>query len=337
MPRSNFYEGKNVYHVLDASGTVVQLPYDLTLPFARMIAKQTKLPERSYTFGVVFRDALNNGAPRTAREADFDIVTHEAENLALQEAEVVKVMDELLDSFPSLTIAPMCFHLSHSDLLETILSFCRIPEAQTLAVKEVLGRLNIQSMTWPKIRAELRGSTIAIPATSLDDMAQFDFRDTPENALKKLQTLFAGTKHPTKLHEVFVHLSGVVEYCRRFGVRRKVYINPLSSFNDKFYRGGVIFQCIFDNKKRDVLAAGGRYDSLIESQKVSAETSKLHAVGISIAWDRIVTSMVSMRAEVELFFVGREAFKASYHLLTAPLIQSCIQPYLQSAEEVATC
>lgn len=302
IPRSDFYENKNAYEVLDASGVILQLPYDLTLPLARMIAKQATVPEKIYTFGtVVRRDAQNNGALRTNREADFDIVTTEAKDSALQEAELIKVLDEIQDQFPSLATASMCFYISHSDLLDNILSFCRVPEAKRPAVKDVLGRLNIQTWTWQKIAADLKTS-LGISSTSLDDLARFDFRDQPEKALSHLQSIMGGTQHISQLHEVFVHLTGVIEYCKRLGVHRQIYISPLSSFNDRFYRGGTTFQSIFDNKKRDVLAAGGRYDHLIEAHHFQGKKSdtqlRRHGVGIAIAWDRIVSSMVRHESRV---------------------------------------
>ena len=48
-------------------------------------------------------------------EVDFDIISPDTLDLALKEAEMIKVLDEIVDVFPSLS--PMCFHLGHSDLL----------------------------------------------------------------------------------------------------------------------------------------------------------------------------------------------------------------------------
>lgn len=195
LPRSCYYENKNAFQLLDASGTLVQLPYDLTLPFARMIARGAKVAEKNFTFGVVFRDPLTNGAPRSNREADFDIVSHDSRDLALKEAEIIKVMDELIDEFPTLLAAPMCFHVSHAKLLELIMDFCRIETRQRPAVQEILGKLNIQEWTWSKIKTELRNVSVGVSSTSLDELARFDFRDTPDKTLVKLQGIFAGVSN----------------------------------------------------------------------------------------------------------------------------------------------
>lgn len=310
IPRSEYYSRGDVAQVLDASGTLVQLPYDLTLPLARTIARQDHVPERSFTFGMVFRESPSGGAPRNNREADFDIVSYTSKDLALAEAEIIKGVDDILNEFPCFTKTAMCFHISHTGLLDIILEHCRVSPSQWGAAKEVLGKLNIGPWTWQKIRTELRSPTINIASTSLDELAQFDFRDTSEKAFTRLQTLFAGTKHLPRVHAIFTHISGLFEYLKRFGLRRNVYFSPLSNFNGMFYRDAVMFQCLFDTKKRDILAAGGRYDSLIEDHRPSSLGSgyrpSLHGVGASIAWDRLVSAMARYQKQSGTAFLKQQ-------------------------------
>jgi eukaryotic translation initiation factor 2-alpha kinase 4 len=79
---------------------------------------------------------------------------------------------------------------------------------------------------------------------------------------------------------------------KRLKVKRKVYINPLSSYNNKFYKGNILFQCLYDTKRRDVFAAGGRYDRLIqEVSKTSSVRSQAHAVGFNLKFDSLCASM----------------------------------------------
>jgi len=274
FPRSSYYINSNVVQLLDASGTLVQLPYDLTLPHARSLAKQPALAEKSFAFGNVYRDVFTGGAPRSNGEVDFDIVSYDTKDLALKEAEVIKVIDEIVDEFPPLASSQVCFHLSHSDLLELVMEFSRISIPQRPAVKEILSKLNIHDWTWQKIRNELRSPTLAIPSTSLDDMARFDFRDTAEKAFAKTRTIFQGTGIADKAEKVFRHMQSFLGYMKQFNVRRKVYISPLSCFNEKFYTGGILFQCLYDTKRRDVLAAGGRYDRLVEDLRSKVPQSR---------------------------------------------------------------
>jgi translation initiation factor 2-alpha kinase 4 len=85
------------------------------------------------------------------------------------------------------------------------------------------------------------------------------------------------------------HLKEVAEYCKRFGVTTKFYVNPLNSLRENFFVGGILFSCVYDKRVRDVFAAGGRYDHLIKEQrpKIGGNFEERHAVGFSLAWERL--------------------------------------------------
>ncbi|KAL1626626.1 eukaryotic translation initiation factor 2-alpha kinase [Diplodia seriata] len=297
FPTSDHYEEQNVVKLFDSSGTLVQLPYDFTLPYARSIARQAPPVEKTYTIGHVYRDAFTGGEPRSNGEADFDIISYNSLDLALKEAEVVKVMDEVIDEFPSLSTAPIVFQINHADLLDLIMESCRIATPLRRSVKQILNRLNIHDWTWQKIRSDLRSPTVGVSSTSLDDLAKFDFSDSPEKAFSKIQSLLAGTEFLDKTHAIFAHLRTVLGYLKKFNVHRQIKVNPLGTFNEKFYAGGFMFQCLYDTKRRDVIAAGGRYDALIEEHRSKAQgkSSSCHAVGLNLGWDRLVASMARLQ------------------------------------------
>lgn len=120
------------------------------------------------------------------------------------------------------------------------------------------------------------------------------FTDTPEKVQQKLQLLMEGTEFADRLPPIFARIKALVSYIKGFDVKRKVYVNPLASLNDKFFRGSILFQCIFDGKRRDVFAAGGRYDQLIQefSPKLLYSRSQAHAVGFNLSLDKLSSSMV---------------------------------------------
>ncbi|KAL9102752.1 MAG: hypothetical protein Q9187_009087, partial [Circinaria calcarea] len=101
QPSSAHYSSTAV-RLLNSSGTLVQLPYDLTLPNARMLAKQPKCGRKTFAFADVYRENPTGGHPKRHGEVDFDIVSYDNLDLALREAEVLKVIDEILDITPSL-------------------------------------------------------------------------------------------------------------------------------------------------------------------------------------------------------------------------------------------
>jgi translation initiation factor 2-alpha kinase 4 len=176
-PRSPHY-GQNAVHLLDKNGTVLQLPFDLVMGHARSLARVTSVavPQRSYSFGSIFRDRNDGGQPDVHGEVDFDIVTTDALDLALKEAEVIKVLDEIVTVFPTTSSTPMCFQLGHSDLLQLIFEFCGVEVGARQAAAEVLSKFNIRNFTWQKVRSELRSPAVGISATSVDELQRFDFR-----------------------------------------------------------------------------------------------------------------------------------------------------------------
>ncbi|MCJ1421819.1 hypothetical protein MMC32_008186 [Xylographa parallela] len=301
LPNSRFYSNAAA-RLLDANGTLVQLPYDLTLPNARILAKQPLAVRKTYAFGDVYRAALPGSHPKSHREVDFDIASHDNLDLAIREAEVIKVLDEIIEVFPSLDSANMCYHISHSRLLDCVLTFCDIAKEKWDVVKESLSKLNVGQWTWAKIRNELRAPGIAVPSTSLDDLQKFDFRDIYDKAIPKLRSLLSGTED---LESTFSHLEAVITYLARFDVKGKIYINPLSSLNDKFYRGNILFQCLFNTKSRSVLAAGGRYDQLIQQHRPNQEIEDRHAVGFNLGWDRLFASMIRHQGNAAKSFVRK--------------------------------
>lgn len=84
------------------------------------------------------------------------------------------------------------------------------------------------------------------------------------------------------------HLKEVYEYAKRLGVTSKIYLCPLVSMNEVFFKGGILFACMYDKKGRDIFAAGGRYDSLIREYRprIGNRVEERHAVGFSLNWEK---------------------------------------------------
>ncbi|KAM0719158.1 hypothetical protein Q7P37_005063 [Cladosporium fusiforme] len=298
FPRSGYYNNPNVVQLLDASGNLVQLPYDLTLPHARQLARKEAPLRHVFTFDRVYRDTFSGGPPRANEEVDFDIISPvDSDDQAMDDAEIIKILDEVTEELPDLSSSgSICFHLNHANILDVILESCRVPIAQQAAVKECISKLGYHSFTWAKIRVELRSAAIGLSITTVNDLQQFDFRDSPEKAFAKVRALLdtAGPRLIAKLESGIKHIKDVLQYLNHIGIYHKAYLTPLGSFNAKFYDGGMLVQCVHERKSmRDVIAAGGRYDSLIRAQRTSsASHNPQGAVGISIGLDRLVANIL---------------------------------------------
>ena len=182
FPKSSFNKG-NTLQVLDRSGNVLQLPFDTTVPIARLLAKRGPQVGKLFSFSQIYREN-RDAMPGVFPLLDWDIISAAGDDLAMADAEVIVVMNETLDAFPSIyTTSNMMFVVSHGRLLDIILDHCRITNNRG-AVRAILSRLNIQDFGWSKAKVEF--GTLYITATSLEDLQCFDFRDDPETAFQKM-------------------------------------------------------------------------------------------------------------------------------------------------------
>lgn len=119
FPKSPVYNMPNRFLLLDVSGTVLQLPFDMTLPHARMLANTRPAYRRSFSFGNVYRseDPSGGGEPREFGEVDFDVLSADQSDFAIAEAEVMKVLDEIVVEFFPSKKSLACFSINHADLL----------------------------------------------------------------------------------------------------------------------------------------------------------------------------------------------------------------------------
>ncbi|KAI5284775.1 hypothetical protein KEM54_001079, partial [Ascosphaera aggregata] len=166
--------------LLGPSGNLLQLRYDLTFPYARAIAKKIAatnkpgtLVEKTFAFGNVYRRKAVHGEPEQLKEVDFDIVTADYVDFPLKAAEVIKVLDEIIEEFPPLRNTNMCFHLNHEDILEAIMGFCNIDSKLRPAVKDAISHLRAKRSV-EQVRADLL--ELGVASTSINDLFRFDFR-----------------------------------------------------------------------------------------------------------------------------------------------------------------
>lgn len=119
--------------------------------------------------------------------------------------------------------------------------------------------------------------------------------DSPDRVFQKLKVLLEGTGTFERASTAIAHLKDVVKYIQRFGVTSKIFITPLGSVREKFYKGGMLFSCLYDRDRKEVFAAGGRYDSLIREfrPKMIRQHEICHAVGFNFAWENLAQSMYS--------------------------------------------
>lgn len=293
IPRSTNYDTNNVVELMDPTGSILQLPYDFTLPFARRLAEVVPNFKKSFTFGHVYRSLeREKGAhPISVGEIDFDIAARDSTDMSFDEAETIEVLDEIISLFPSFKQSSLCIYINHSDVLHTILDHCRFSGPQKSSALRLLGA-NGQAPANKDVKNELL-SNFALSPSSLNDLELFGFREDVDKTEQRLLKLMEGIDLPKSFRDAIINIRMVVDYLSRFKIDRKIYFAPLSHYNEVFYRSGIMFQAVVEEKQRIIIAAGGRYDKLVDRYRhVSLDgVLPVHAVGFNLAFERIVDSM----------------------------------------------
>ncbi|RVD88070.1 uncharacterized protein DFL_002268 [Arthrobotrys flagrans] len=296
VPDSQYYEEEEAMRLITERGDLVQLRYDQVLPYARQLATQEQNYTKSYSFGVVFRENGHGfGQPSSYGEVVFDIIS-KGRDTDLKEAETIKVMDEIIDSFTFFRGAKMEFNINHLDVLRLIFDFCGIAQSARRTLLAELSKLNMGEK-WDTILRDLKAGKV-ISTASIAELKRFDWREQDfEKGFKRLRNITSNCKTFPSCSKAFDHLRNVFDYLKKFGVKKKVYFTPLNIYDHQYYHGGLVYTCSSDGTQmvRQTIASGGRYDDLIKASRpisTPADVGKIHAVGFKLSFDALTRGIL---------------------------------------------
>lgn len=133
-------------------------------------------------------------------------------------------------------------------------------------------------------------SIAGLPKNVLHDLEQCSTPGDFHHVRAKLEEIFPSSRR--KLLTAMDEIAAVITFARSSGVTRKIVFRPTLSRNAEFFRGGFMFECVRRGKHNEVLAFGGRYDSLLEHFKEPARQSrKVSGVGMSLNGDQLTRIM----------------------------------------------
>ncbi|XP_078419056.1 eIF-2-alpha kinase GCN2 isoform X2 [Cetorhinus maximus] len=293
MPKNKkLYEGSEGAYFMDHSGMLIMLPHDLRVPFARFVARNNITSLKRYCIERVFRPRkLDRCHPRELLECAFDIVTPITNNL-LPDAEVIYTIVEIIQEFPVLQKRNYRIHLNHTGLLRAVILHCGIPEDKLQQVYNILcdsmmGKLTRQEVEAKFYNLSLSQNNLLLLYKHIENKLDL------EELKVMLSPLMKGKLVVCQLvKQALKELEEVMELLKKLDVKLQVVINLGLAYKVQQH-SGVIFQFVALVKRRhhivpDILAAGGRYDSLIlEFQRPQVVGPVSSAVGVSLALDKI--------------------------------------------------
>ena len=316
------------------SAAGVGMRFDLTVPFARIIAQyhpqQVRLPFRRYHIGPVFRadePQPEQGRFRQFTQFDCDIAGSSA---VAADAEIVAVMVGALESL-GLEPAPLdgatdprpgyFIRVNNRKLVDAFLAGLGITEpAQARHVLRVLDKAD--KITAAALRAELGegrfdSSGDRIPGVGLAEAtiaAILDFaavrQDTRAKVVDDLADRLPDTEQSaaalTEVRELLGHLDafGVSEAGARF--------DPSLARGLAYYTG-TVYEGTLAGAGVGSVIGGGRYDGLVSR----FSDDPVAAVGASIGLDRLITGLRNLGLEL-----GTTATTAGVVVLVMPGVDS---------------
>ncbi|ORY27989.1 hypothetical protein BCR39DRAFT_588886 [Naematelia encephala] len=282
--------------LLDQNGKVVQLPCSDLLAMARSATRRGIERIKRYHVGARYAEHARGGQPAVTGQLSFDIVS--PIRSAAADAELLEVVDKVISEFRGMrgtSIDDYEFHVSHESVLASILA--SVPDRSR---PHVLKAFKSMSASTSVTQARQHLSTVAgLPKQVLDDLEQCCQAGDFEQIRGKIETVFPASRR--KLTAALDETAAIIKLGRACGITRKIVFRPTLSRNAEFFRGGFMFECVRRTKQREIIAFGGRYDSLLEHFKQPAhqiQSRRVFGVGMSLAVD--VLAKVVRRYEVGL-------------------------------------
>ncbi|KAG8734893.1 hypothetical protein FRC12_018300 [Ceratobasidium sp. 428] len=283
MP-SDESEDRQIVTLLDRRGDLVTLPRHAATPFARLAAIEGTTRIKRYYIGNAYRPT-STGPPRAIKFAMFDIITPDTEAVAFAaaEAECMRVVDEILSTFPGTREQAMEIYLTHDGLTKDVRRILADIDARA---EDILSQ---SKSSFPQKRAHL--GRLGVPRNVIDMIeALTESYDNVETLVTRLEkiTFEDSPKRTEALHE----LKHAVTLARLMGVKRKIVIAPwsLSMLNQTDFTGGLVFEAR-GVKRTDIVARGGRYDPLITKFTVPNRRKPIRATAAQISVDRIASGL----------------------------------------------
>lgn len=263
---------KEMYQLTDQGTRRLGLRYDLTIPFAKVIALNPAIsqPFKRYEMGKVFRDGpVKRGRLREFLQCDVDVV-----GISGPEAEV-ELMQLAAEVFRRLEI-PIMLRWNNRSFLGEILGALGVPEEMKPTVMLTLDKLD--KMGKEGVRQELAGKELASEICR----QILDFVDLKEPTLAQITSTY-NLDNERGAREVQI----LQNMLQRVGLQNICVFDPFLSRGLSFYTGTVYE--IFDASQgfRSSLGGGGRYDAII-GQLVGREDIVYPSVGLSFGMESIM-------------------------------------------------
>ena len=298
---------QEMYTLSDRGERDLALRYDLTIPFAKVVAMNPELPMpfKRYEIGKVFRDGpIKAGRFREFTQCDVDIVGVESQ------AAEAELMMMAVDAFEKLDVK-ICIQYNNRKLLYGLLQIFEVPEEKMNRVILIVDKMEkIDRATLVKELTELQlkeNSLIAIE----------EFLDaTPTVAYFERYML-----QNEAVSQGVAELRALSSFLDGLNITDCCIFNPFLARGLEIYTGTIYEIFVADGAIQSSIGSGGRYDNAIGG--LIGTDQAFATVGISFGLDVIYTAfelagkIENNIPEIDVYIIPIGTEKEALRLATA--------------------
>lgn len=294
---------QEMYTLSDRGERDLALRYDLTIPFAKVVAMNPEIPMpfKRYEIGKVFRDGpIKAGRFREFTQCDVDIV-----GVKSQAAEA-ELMMMAVDAFKKLNVE-IFIQYNNRKLLYGLLQCFEVPEVVMNRVILVLDKM--EKIDRETLVNELR--ELGLEASSLTEIEAFL---DAEATLQYFDQYAASNNY---VREGLAELRELGDYLEALGIQDSCVFHPFLARGLEIYTGTIYEIFLRDGSIKSSIGSGGRYDNAIGG--LIGSDADFATVGISFGLDVIYTAFelagkVEAVAEVDVYIIPMGTEKEALRL-----------------------
>ncbi|MFN7253249.1 MAG: histidine--tRNA ligase [Anaerobacillus sp.] len=274
-----------MYTLSDRGERDLALRYDLTIPFAKVVAMNPtlRMPFKRYEIGKVFRDGpIKTGRFREFTQCDVDIV-----GVASQIAEA-ELMVMALDAFRKLDLK-VTIQYNNRKLLTGMLDVFGTEYEkinQVVLILDKLEKVGLEAVVSELNDQGLSNSTITL-------IKQF-LTDERNSSLSYFKSFSQQNEEVRRGLEELKELEAYLEF---LSVNKQCVFNPFLARGLEIYTGTIYEIFLSDKSIKSSIGSGGRYDNAIGG--LIGTNENFSTVGISFGLDVIYTAMSSSEKELK--------------------------------------
>ncbi|WP_397539704.1 histidine--tRNA ligase [Rummeliibacillus pycnus] len=298
---------KEMYTLTDQGQRELALRYDLTIPFAKVIAMNPtlRMPFKRYEIGKVFRDGpIKAGRFREFTQCDVDIV-----GVSTQAAEA-ELMGMALSAFEKLQL-PVIIQYNNRKLLQGMLSYIGVQNDSMNSV--ILTIDKYEKVGLSGIEIELSSKNIS------GDIVLKIISFLKTSTSKGINYFEQFTDKNEDISQGVAELKELEEYLSYLNMKEQCVFNPYLARGLEMYTGTIYEIFLEDGTINSSIGSGGRYDNAIGGLIGTEEI--FSTVGISFGLD-VITTAYSMNhsltysSNIDFYIIPIKATKEGLLLAT---------------------